>query len=318
MEITLHEAADIIKSGKVIAVPTETVYGLAASLFKPLAIDNIFQLKGRPANNPLIIHVAELSQIYPFLLDEIEDFIDLANGFWPGPLTIVMPINVEVISNRVIAGLTTAAFRVPKHEIALELLRITGPLVMPSANISGKPSATSKEHVEADFGMDFPVLNGGSCERGLESTIVYKDREVNKWKIIRQGAISANDFAEVLRYCPEIEKPKSHEKPICPGQLYRHYAPKAKLILTREINNPFREIIDCVIVGFYGVVYPVGYKVYFLGSINCPEIISQNLYNILRRLDDDGVALAYVDINIPETGLYATILERLYKASGDT
>jgi L-threonylcarbamoyladenylate synthase len=311
MEITLLEAADLINKAQVIAVPTETVYGLAASLFKPTAIDKIFSLKGRPANNPLIIHVADYMEVLPFLKNDNSDFIELAKAFWPGPLTIVMPIKIETVSARIRANLTTAAFRVPNHPLARELIKLTGPLVMPSANLSGRPSATSKEHVKTDFGQEFPVLNGGACEKGLESTIIYKNKDNNKWKIIRQGALAADDFRAVLGYIPEIEKPKSNETPVCPGQLYRHYAPKAKLKLTTEFKGDF----DGVVVGFDEGVYPDSCTLYSLGSLKEPETISQNLYRILRKLDEDGINVALVDINIPNNGIFATILERLQKAS---
>lgn len=313
MDITILQAASLINAGEVIAVPTETVYGLAASLYQPAAIDKIFSLKGRPANNPLIIHVAEFQDILPFAENLPEDFYKLAEKFWPGPLTLVLPIIKEKISTRVRAKLLTAAFRVPNHPLARELLKLTGPLVMPSANLSGKPSATSKRHVESDFGLDFPVLDGGDCIKGLESTILYCDvSDQNKpWKIIRQGALTQNDFFEVLGYQPEIVKLNDHENPICPGQLYRHYAPKAKLELTKK----FPEHFTGTIVGFDEGVYPENATVYLLGSLKNPETISNNLYRILRMLDDDGVQEALVDVNFLDHGILATVLERLKKAS---
>ena len=319
MDISILKAAELISQEQVIAVPTETVYGLAASLTKPAAIDQIFALKGRPANNPLIIHVAEVEDILPFLIDVNEDFLKIAKFFWPGPLTLVLPINEEMISSRVRANLTTAAFRIPGHKLARDLLKLTGPLVMPSANLSGKPSATSRMHVESDFGKDFPVLDGGPCVNGLESTILYKDQsqELNPWKIIRQGALTQGDFRQVLGYLPEIVIHEKQAQVICPGQLYRHYAPKAKLKLVTKIEGEEGND-EGVILGFDEVIYPEGYKVYSLGSLNKPETISNNLYRVLRQLDDDGVKEALVDINFEVTGIMATVLERLKKASSGT
>ncbi len=310
MDITLLQASDLIKNGAVIAVPTETVYGLAASLISSSAIDKIFALKGRPANNPLIIHVADYEEILPFIYDVDADFFKLSQNFWPGPLTIVLPIIEGKISSRVTAGLKTAAFRIPNHPLARKLLKLTGPLVMPSANLSGKPSATCREHVEADFGNDFPVLDGGACIKGLESTILYRDTD-QKWKIIRQGALAQGDFYEILGYLPEIEKPKNHEKPICPGQLYRHYAPRATLVLKDNILESYQGVI----VGFEGRTYPVGCKVYLMGNLDDAESISKKLYCVLRKLDDDGVQEALVDIDFAKDGIFSTILERLQKAS---
>jgi len=316
MDISTLQASELINQAQVVAVPTETVYGLAASLFKPDAIDHIFALKGRPANNPLIIHVADIEDILPFTNNLNEDFFKLAKNFWPGPMTIVLPIIEEKISSRVRANLTTAAFRIPNHLLARELLKLTGPLVMPSANFSGKPSATSRMHVESDFGQHFPVLDGGVCTNGLESTILYQDMttQINPWKIIRQGALTPDDFLVVLGYLPEIINAESQEKIICPGQLYRHYAPKAKLQLTKEIPKSYLGVI----VGFDETIYPEGCRVYSLGSLEKPETISTNLYRILRKLDDDAVAQALVDINFLNKGLMSTVLERLKKASSSS
>lgn len=311
MDITLLQAADLLLSSEVIAVPTETVYGLAASLYKPAAIERIFSLKGRPANNPLIIHVADINDIYPFIIKLDPDFLKLAKSFWPGPMTLVLPIIEAKVPSIVRANLTTAAFRIPNHPLAIELLKLTGPLVMPSANLSGKPSATCRKHVETDFGSDFPVLDGGTCTKGLESTILYKDVSVNEIKIIRQGALSKEDIYNALKINAEIVKPQNNEKPICPGQLYRHYAPKAKLVLT----TIFPENYQGVLVGYENRAYPKNSIFYCLGDLNKPESISKNLYMILRKLDENNVSEALVDINIPDTGLFATILERLQKAS---
>lgn len=311
MDVTLLQARDLIESSEVVAVATETVYGLAASLEKSEGIDKIFSLKGRPANNPLIIHVSKVADILPFLKYIPDDFSQLADAFWPGPMTLVLPIVEEKVPARVRANLTTAGFRIPSLALTRELLALTGPLVMPSANISGRPSSTSKEHVEADFGKNFPVLNGGECQKGLESTILYYNEEKKVWQIIRQGALSEEDLSIVLHYKPEIIKPKPKEKPICPGQLYRHYAPKAKLILTNKIPDDYFGIL----IGFDARSYPKGTILYSLGNLNQPEMIAKKLYHTLRKLDIDGVKEALVDINIPNHGIFATLLERLRKAA---
>jgi len=310
MDITLHDAQDLILKGEVIAVPTETVYGLAASLFKPDAVDKIFALKKRPSNNPLIIHVAQISDIYPFIENPDDDFNLLANYFWPGPLTLVLPIIEAKVPAKVRANLTTAAFRIPNHPVARALLQLTGPLVMPSANLSGRPSSTSSAHVEQDFGINFPVLDGGDCLNGLESTILYKPPSEKLYQIIRQGALTANDFSKVLGYEPKIATSEDNKKPLCPGQLYRHYAPKAKLIATLH----FPENFNSVIIGFDERSYPQNATLYSLGSLNDPKSISKNLYHILRKLDENNIQEALIDMNIPNRGILTTVIERLNKA----
>lgn len=306
MRVSLSIAAELLKNGNVVAVPTETVYGLAASLDNPQAIDKIYALKGRPSNNPLIIHIDNISALNKYNIATPPFFKELTQKFWPGPLTLVMPIDQNSIPANARAGLPTAAFRMPRHPLTLDLLKMTGPLVMPSANISGKPSATCLQHVEKDFGIDFPVLDGGSCKHGLESTILYYDK--NCWKIVRQGAISAADFREILAYEPELAQT---ETPLCPGQLYRHYAPQAKLILTNDFSGIEKETI----IGFNDRKYPEGCTLFLLGRLSHPEEIGENLYAVLRELDTEGVKNARVDMNFPRTGILATVAERLERAA---
>lgn len=306
MIVSLFQAEELLKNGHVVAVPTETVYGLAASLQKPSAIAQIFSLKGRPSNNPLIIHVANLDQIYPFTgsLDDLT--VRLAQSFWPGPMTLVLPIDVEKVPDMVRAGLNTAAFRIPSHPVTKALLERVGPIVMPSANISGRPSATNPLHVATDFGDSFPVLDGGCSNKGVESTIlVYSD----VWKIIRLGALPPEAFLEILGYIPEIEKCKTGQAPLCPGQMYRHYAPKAKLYF--GLTEGMMEAV----IGFRDRDYARAKKVFVLGSSQSPETVAENLYSVLRQLDEEGICEAYVDSDFPRHGLWMTIYERLCKAA---
>lgn len=307
MRISVQEASQLLKAGEVIGVPTETVYGLAASLEHPRAISRIFSLKNRPANNPLIIHVSSYQEMLPYMQGVPEGFYRLAQTFWPGPMTLVVPIIEETIPLTVRAGLTTAAFRVPGHSATQELLTMTGPLVMPSANLSGKPSSTCVEHVEEDFGRNFPVLDGGECSRGVESTILYFDE--SKWKIVRLGALSPEDFAGVLGYVPDVVAKVEGKAPLCPGQLYRHYAPKARLLLGGEM------VEGCCVVGFSDRNYPRGCKLYSLGVSNGPSDAAHRLYAVLRQLDADCVEEAWVDMDFPIDGLWLTLRERLQKAS---
>lgn len=308
MRISPEEAIALLKSAENVALPTETVYGLAASLHYAKAIENIFALKGRPSSNPLIIHVASAALIHHYLADVPPDFQSLADAFWPGPLTLVLPIDPEKVPTSVRSGLPTAGFRVPDHPLTLDVLKSVGPIVMPSANLSGRPSSTNPDHVEKDFGSSFPVLDGGSCLKGLESTILYYQGE--RWVILRLGTISQDEFEALLGYRPAIIKKSSDEEPLCPGQLFRHYSPEAELILDPEgiLDSP-------VIIGFLERNYPEGKKVIFLGSLQDPSGVAENLYGLLRQLDQVGISKAWIDMDFPRTGLWQTIAERLQRAA---
>ncbi|MBA2369859.1 MAG: threonylcarbamoyl-AMP synthase [Candidatus Protochlamydia sp.] len=305
MRISVPSAIAQLKGGRVVALPTETVYGLAASLSQPKAIEEIFKLKGRPLGNPLIIHVSSLSDIEYYARKIPPRFNELALAFWPGPLTLIVPIQPDLVPPLVRAHLPTAGFRMPRHPMTLEVIEASGPLVMPSANLSGKPSATSYEHVETDFGKNFPVLDGGSCSQGLESTILYY--EESRWMIGRLGAIAAEEFESILGYVPALFKA---EKPICPGQFFRHYAPKAKLFLGDR--SKLNEV--SFVLGFTERHYPPDKKVLFMGSIFKAEEVAEHLYQVLRQLDVEGASEAWVDMDFPREGLWMTVEERLVKA----
>jgi len=309
MHISTTEASRLLNAGHVVALPTETVYGLAASLTQPEAIGRIFQLKGRPANNPLIIHLAEADQARLYSDTLPPGFTELAHAFWPGPLTLVIPIIPERIPNAVRAGLLTAGFRIPSHPLARDVIKVVGPLVMPSANLSGKPSATQAAHIEVDFGAHFPVVDGGCCSCGLESTILTYRLE--RWQMIRLGALPAESFTIVLGYIPEFAQQKSTEAPLCPGQLYRHYAPQANLILCTEVPTDFTGTI----LGFKERQYPASCNKIILGSLSEPEKVAETLYAVLRQLDQDSIKHALVDMRFPQSGLWVTISERLSRAS---
>lgn len=311
MRVSLEKAIDLLKGGKVVAIPTETVYGLAAWLFKEEAVENIFSLKNRPSTNPLIIHVQDVDECAFYASDIPSDFQKLLTAFWPGPLTVILPVKENRVPTIARAGLTTAAFRSPAHPVARELLEFVAPLVAPSANLSGTPSATKPHHVENDFGLQFPVLEG-ECRHGLESTILAQKNGV--WEIARQGAISQEEIAQVIGYLPKSNL-HNDTAPICPGQLLSHYAPKAQLILS---NQPY-EICpkrSSVVLGFSNRAYPGAEKLLLLGSLANPQEVAFRLYDILRQLDSEGIAEAWVDIDTPIDGLWISIRERLLRAAG--
>lgn len=311
MRISLSEAIFSLKSGQVIAVPTETVYGLAASLDHPAAIERIFALKSRPLANPLIIHVADVREIEEYVTHYPPEFEILAKNFWPGSLTCILPVNCSRIPSLVRANLPTAGFRIPALELTRTLIKATGPLVMPSANLSGRPSATRPEHIEEDFGNEFPILDGGICAKGIESTILlYQETE---WVIVRLGALAPEQFISTLGYQPRFVQKKDNANPLCPGQLFRHYSPRARLAL----GNPKALAKLSFVLGFKERLYPPEKRIILLGSLSKPEEVAENLYQSLRQLDQEGATEAWVDMDFPRQGLWQTIAERLFRAGED-
>lgn len=304
MRISLQEAASLLNLGDVVAIPTETVYGLAARFDLPESVEKIFKIKNRPRQNPLIMHLDSCEKIFPFMPKEPPHFSSLANEFWPGPLTLVVPIDPQMIPEVVRAGLPTQAFRIPSHHLTQELLRLTGPLVAPSANLSGRPSSSLPEHVESDFGAVFPVLDGGACQKGVESSILIFDGE--KWVLGRLGAIPSEAFGSILGYVPALS---ICDKAVCPGQFFRHYAPKAKLHLEKNLEGA-----KCII-GFSDRNYPMSSQKILWGASNDPEGVLFRLYDTLRKVDLEGIEEVWVDCDIPDEGLWSTLIERLKKAA---
>lgn len=262
----LDKAAAFIKAGELVAFPTETVYGLGASIFNPDAIQKIFQVKGRPSDNPLIAHIADLSDLSRIAIDIPDDFYRLSAAFFPGPLTLVLKRHPQVPA-LVSAGLDTIAVRQPSHPIAQALIRLVGdPLVAPSANLSGKPSSTNAQHVLEDFsGKIAAVIEGGSAEIGIESTVVSLTHEPT---LLRLGQITAEEIEAVLGR--KLAKAGSHTPIASPGMKYRHYAPLAKVLLFPTLDA-LRASLD------------TGKKQWIV-----PAPTPQNLYAELRRADLEG------------------------------
>jgi L-threonylcarbamoyladenylate synthase len=308
MLISASDACKLLSSGNVVGLPTETVYGLAASISHPHAIQKIYSLKGRPSNNPLIVHLSDPQQLFNYVGDPQQlppHTITLINTFWPGPLSIVL--EAHNIPDEASGGLTTAAFRIPSLSTTRDIIAQTGPLVMPSANLSGKPSGTCAADLFEDFCEDLPVVDGGVCAGGIESTVIhYID---GMWAIIRLGAISAEDLAKVLPYQPQFAK-TTVEQPTCPGQLYRHYAPQALLHLKTDFKNE-----TGVVLGFSDRKYPATLELLALGSSNDPYAIGENLYSTLRECDRRQLKEVWVDFDLPVGGLWETLRERIKKAA---
>lgn len=227
-DFDIQHFAQILKRGGVVAFPTETVYGLGASVFQPEAIQRIFHVKGRPQDNPLIVHISSLDQLPLIVSDVPHQFHQLAAKFFPGPLTVLLP-KLETVPDLVSATLPQIGVRMPSHLVALKLIEAVGvPLVAPSANLSGKPSSTSAAHVQADFGDRIDgIMDGGPCQYGIESTVITLSPFP---QILRPGAITQKELEQVLGVC--IPYAEAHaDKPLSPGMKYRHYAPLAKIVI---------------------------------------------------------------------------------------
>ncbi len=228
----ISKAAELLKEGTPIAFPTETVYGLGAPVFDVDTVSKIFQMKGRPSDNPLICHIASLDQLYLLAKEVPEAALKLASHFWPGPLTLILK-KQESVPACVTGGHATVAIRMPNHPIALELIRLVGqPLVAPSANKSGKPSSTTAEHVLADF-KEGAVIDGGPTEGGLESTVLYLANSTPC--ILRPGLIRAEALSEVLGR--SIESGHGDLLEMSPGTKYRHYAPRAQIRIVATMEE---------------------------------------------------------------------------------
>lgn len=224
MIVSTKKAAELIAAGNVVALPTETVYGLAADASNAIAVRKTFELKKRPADNPLIVHIANPDQMEEFSDFRSDELSLLIEAFWPGPLTVILPKKSSVM-DIVTAGLDTVALRMPNHPDALAVIRKAGPVTAPSANRSGRPSPTRPNHVSEDFGYEFPIVDGGVCSIGLESTVL--DLTGENPTVLRPGKISAEEISKLIGkevYHDSISKKQAKRSP---GTRYSHYRPDA-------------------------------------------------------------------------------------------
>ena len=313
-EAALVEAAHLISAGDLVAFPTETVYGLGGDATNGEAVARIFAAKGRPAFNPLIVHVADFAHARQY--GQFPDAAaKLAAAFWPGPLTLVVPhARLSAIADLVSAGLPTLALRCPDHPIARALLVQTGrPLAAPSANRSGHVSATRAEHVAADLGNRVAmILDGGPTAHGLESTIL--DATGETITLLRPGAVPAYVIEAVLGKSL-ARKTETATRPTSPGQLASHYAPRAKLRLEAREGHAGEALLAFGIVPA-GVTGPAGSDGPVINLSPSGDLIeaAANLFAALRKLDATGVDAIAV-MPIPSDGLGEAINDRLRRAA---
>lgn len=321
---TAEKAAAIIQAGGLVALPTETVYGLGADGLNPQAVANIFIAKGRPQDNPLILHITGLEQIEGLCHDVPQAAYDLAKAFWPGPLTMVLPAR-NIIPKCTTGGLSTVAVRCPDNEITRQIIRLSGvPIAAPSANLSGKPSTTTAAHVLHDHdGKIDAVVDGGPCSVGVESTIV--DLTEDRPRLLRPGGITPEQLIDVLGDLV-IDKAVTaqlgtDEIVKAPGMKYRHYAPQCKVIIvagTREAASKYihgqyqkndRVLCFQEELPLYADCNPLAY-----GRQADAASLSAGLFSALRELDDPTIGTVYA--RCPEGGGIAyAVQNRLKKAA---
>lgn len=326
----MERAGEILKNGGLVAFPTETVYGLGANALDETASAKIYAAKGRPSDNPLIVHIARMEDLYTIAGEVPEKAKLLAEKFWPGPLTMIFP-KKPVVPYGTTGGLDTVAVRMPNHQVALELIRSGGGFIAaPSANTSGRPSPTKASHVEEDMGgrIDM-IIDGGEVGIGVESTIV--DLSGDTPVILRPGYINQAMLEEVVgavNVDPTLLRTDCKERPKAPGMRYKHYAPKADMTIVEGaqekviagINDRIRSALEKGELP--GIIasdetadrYPEG-VVKSIGSRKDELSISRHLYSVLREFDELNVSVIYSEaFDTPNLG--QAIMNRLIKAAG--
>lgn len=320
----IKRAASIIRSGGTVVFPTETVYGLGANALDGTAVSKIFKAKGRPGDNPLIVHIHNIAQADEVGADISDDAKKLMERFWPGPLTVIVK-RKPCVPDQVTAGLDTVGIRMPSNETAAELLKEAGcPVAAPSANLSGKPSPTRFSHCVDDMnGRVDAIIDGGSCKVGVESTVIDMSGEP---VIYRPGDITAAQIEEVLGKKVKVAAEAGADKPKSPGLKYKHYSPEAQVIVlhgtvdeaAERINGDnrkrgvilFDEMIEALKDKLNGEV-----KIISLGGMSSPKSAAANLFAALREMDGAGVQVIFAP-EIPDTDSWAAVRNRLYRAAG--
>ncbi|CAN7164688.1 L-threonylcarbamoyladenylate synthase [Paenibacillus sp. LjRoot56] len=331
----IAEAASLLRQGDTVAFPTETVYGLGADATNTEAVLQIFAAKGRPSDNPLIVHIADATQLSGLVQpDSLTAYHRaLMKAFWPGPLTIVLPVRAGSLSPFVTAGLQTVGIRIPDHPVALQLLREAGlPIAAPSANSSGRPSPTLASHVRDDLdGKIGGIVDGGATGVGVESTVIQLvDGELY---VLRPGGVTSEQLQAVLPdmriHVAEPTEVEAADTPRAPGMKYTHYAPKGYMHIVQgddelEVSAWIQRDIDAAksrgestgILTFEERVG--GYRadlVVACGSLSQPETIARDLYAALRTFDHKGISYIVAE-GVPDAGIGSAIMNRLLKAAG--
>ena len=326
----IKKAGDIIKNGGIVAFPTETVYGLGGDGLNPRSSQKIYEAKGRPSDNPLIIHVADMDSIKKIVKEIPEVAYKLAEKYWPGPLTMIMNKS-DIVPYETTGGLDTVAIRMPSNKIAAELIRCSGGYIAaPSANLSGRPSPTQAKYCIEDLdGRVDMIIDGGAVGIGLESTII--DLTSGTPMILRPGYITKENLAEILGSVSvdkTILDATSKEAPKAPGMKYRHYAPKGDLTIVEGESTKVCDYINAELLKAKeegkktGVIATEETKTLYKAEVikiagrrDDEEEIARNLFTLLREFDDEDVDIMFSE-SFNDTGIGQAIMNRLLKAAG--
>lgn len=320
----LKKAGSILKNGGLVAIPTETVYGLAANALDGEAVKKIYQAKGRPSDNPLIVHISDLSQWKELVRDIPEKAMKLAEKFWPGPLTIILSKS-ELVPDEVSGKLDTVAVRMPSNEIARAIIEKAGvPLAAPSANTSGKPSPTNAKYVHFDLdGKIDMIVDGGDCDVGVESTVITLATDTPK--LLRPGAVTPEMLESVLG---EIEidgavydKLAEDVAPSSPGMKYKHYSPKAKVIIVKGEIDSFKKFVtenadeSTAVLCFEEDKENLrAFQIITYGKESDSFSQANRIFEALREVDEVGAKTVYA--RFPEmSGMGLAVFNRLVRAA---
>lgn len=314
-EKSAEKAAQILKNGGIVAIPTETVYGLAANALDENAVRSIFVAKGRPQDNPLIIHISNFDMIKPLVTEIPELAKRLAERFWAGPLTMIFD-KTAVVPEATSGGLSTVAVRMPANEAARVIIEKCGfPLAAPSANTSGKPSPTTAQHVFEDMNGKIPlIIDGGECAVGVESTVIcFRNGKIH---ILRPGGITREMLAEFAEV--EVDKaveaaPKADEKVLSPGMKYKHYSPKADVFIVNAHGDDFAKFCR-ENAGGKTIFLSCGEREGCLNYGDTSEIQAHRLFSLLRQADEIGAEKVYVEIPSKD-GVGLAVYNRLLRAA---
>ncbi len=323
----LDKAAELIKKGELVAFPTETVYGLGADATNEKSVKQVYVAKGRPSDNPLIVHIADVKTVEKYAADLNDDARKLMAKFWPGSLTMIFKLKPGVLSKSVTGGLDTAAFRFPNNQMTLDLIKKAGvPIVGPSANTSGKPSPTKAEHVYHDLnGKIAAILDDGPTKVGVESTVL--DMSVDTPSILRPGAVSKDDIEAVIHkpVLDELHHVGAKEIPKAPGMKYKHYAPNAQVYIVDPGDN-WNDVIDWIknyhqpagVMAFDSVIsshnWPDNAKVVSLGVD--AKSASHQLFAELRDFDNQPEFKVIFAQGVTPVGIGEAYMNRVNKSAG--
>lgn len=320
----IERAGRLLAAGELVAIPTETVYGLAADAGNPSAVRRIFEVKGRPQDNPLIVHIADLAMWTALVEGELpKEALLLAEAFWPGPLTIILKKSARV-PQETSAGLDSVGVRFPSHPAAQAVIRAAGcPLAAPSANLSGSPSPTSARHCLDDLDGRIPlIVDGGECGVGIESTVVSL---VGEPVILRPGAVTAEMMSRVLERPVSVSaaatRPLEQGAQVAsPGMKYRHYSPKAKVTLVEGPAEAFFSLLDRSEAGTFGLVFEgeehlTDRPCVVYGKSGDPASQARGVFAALRQLDEQGAARVLARCPSARDGAGLGVYNRLLRAA---